>query len=219
MNAETRIARTRTMCTLGRSIVLLGRGERPMQIPSDVRLSPRAHLYFAYGADVCEPLLRRRCLDARVIGRASLRGFSLAFAGASKTWGGATLTLIPTEGAHVHGVLYLVSQLSLSELDRIQGCPSRYERVTVQIADAQGMCADAHAYCMRPPLVGGLPSDAYFDLMTREYHRLGSDPEPLDIALDRAAVRPIAPAPRRSIAAPIKPAKQPPPLAVRDTMA
>jgi len=186
MNAAMLIARTRTTRTPSQSIVLLGRGERPMQLPGDVRLSPRAHLYFAYGADLCEPLLRRRCPDARVIGPASLRGFSLAFAGASKTWGGATLTLVPTAGTHVHGVLYLVSQLSLSDLDRIQGCPRRYERVTVKIADADGMRADAHAYCMRPPLAGGVPADAYLDVVTGEYRRLGLDLEPLVIAFEHA---------------------------------
>lgn len=187
------LARARTTRSATQSIVLLGRGGNPMQLPGDVRLSPRAHLYFAYGADLCAPLLRRRCRDARVIGQASLRGFSLAFAGASRTWGGATLTLVPTEGGHVNGVLYLISQLSLADLDRIQGCPRRYERVTVQIADAQGMRADAHAYCMRPPLTGGPPSEAYFDLMMREYRRLGIDREPLEVALDSAgAASPLA---------------------------
>lgn len=166
--------------------MLVGRGNVPMQLPGDVRLSPRSHLYFAYGADLCEPIMRRRCPDHRVVGRASLGGFGLAFAGASKTWGGGTLTLVPREGAHVDGVLYLVTQLSLADLDRIQGAPRIYARVTVQIADGAGMRADAHAYCMRPPLAGGVPSDPYFDLMTREYHRLGIDPEPLVVALDAA---------------------------------
>jgi gamma-glutamylcyclotransferase (GGCT)/AIG2-like uncharacterized protein YtfP len=179
--------RARPTRTTSQSIVLLGRNDMPIQLPGDVRLSPSAHLYFAYGADLCEPLLRRRCPDVRVIGRASLRGFSLAFAGTSKTWGGATLTLVPTEGSHVHGVVYLVSQLSLADLDRVQGCPRVYQRVTVQIADTQGMRADAHAYCMRPPLAGGVPSDPYFDLMTREYDRLGIDPRPLAVALDNGA--------------------------------
>jgi hypothetical protein len=40
---------------------------------------------------------------------------------------------------------------------------------------------------MRPPLSVGAPSDAYFDLVLREYHRLGFDPAPLVVALDRAA--------------------------------
>lgn len=67
---------------------------------------------------------------------------------------------------------------------------SRSEKSTgqrVAVADDGGAHAEAHAYCMRPPLSGGIPTNAYFDLIAREYHRLGIDPEPLVFALDRAA--------------------------------
>lgn len=181
MNA---LARRAHRPAIGRTIVLhVG---VPLAAPGDTRLSRETHLYFAYGADLCEPLLRRRCPDIHALGRASLHGFSLAFAGQSRTWGGATLTLVPTARAHVDGVLYVVSRLSLGDLDRMQGCPRVYERVTVAVADEGGAHEEAHAYCMRPPLGGGAPSDAYFDLVAREYHRLGIDPEPLVVALDRA---------------------------------
>lgn len=176
-----------------RSLVLLGGAHLPASsADDDARLAPHSVLLFAYGADLCEPLLRRRCPDARIVGRATLHGFGLAFAGASKTWRGATLTLVPTLGAHVDGVLYLIPQLSLGDLDRIQGAPRVYERVTVRIADDGAASAQAHAYCMRPPLVGGVPNDVYFDLVAREYHRLGMDPEPLVVALDRAVSGSVA---------------------------
>ncbi|MBI2388666.1 MAG: gamma-glutamylcyclotransferase [Deltaproteobacteria bacterium] len=170
-----------------RALTLVGGAQLPATSAGDARLARQTQLFFAYGADLCEPLLRRRCPDARVIGRASLGGFGLAFAGASKTWGGATLTLVPNAEARVDGVLYLIRDLSLSDLDRMQGCPRVYERVTVRVADDDDARADAHAYCMRPPLAGGVPNDVYFDLVAREYHRLGIDPEPLLVALDRAA--------------------------------
>lgn len=171
-----------------RSLVLLGGSRLPSAATEDdASLARESLLYFAYGADLNEALLRRRCPDVRVIGQASLRGFGLAFAGASKTWGGATLTLVPTVGARVDGVLYLLSHVELADLDRKQGCPRVYERVTVRVADDASAVADAHAYCMRPPFAGALPSDAYFDLVAREYHRLRFDPEPLVVALDRAS--------------------------------
>jgi hypothetical protein len=177
-----------------RSLVLLGGSRLPSATPEDdASLARQSLLYFAYGADLNETLLRRRCPDVRVVGAAALRGFGLAFAGASKTWRGATLTLVPTAGAHVDGVLYLLSHLELADLDRKQGCPRVYERVSVRVADDASPVADAHAYCMRPPVATGLPSDAYFDLVAREYHRLGFDPEPLVVALDRAATAPPAP--------------------------
>jgi hypothetical protein len=171
-----------------RSLVLLGGSRLPSSAAEDdASLARDSLLYFAYGADLNETLLRRRCPDVRVVGAASLRGFGIAFAGASKTWRGATLTLLPTLGARVDGVLYLVSHVELADLDRKQGCPRVYERVTVRAADDASAVADAHAYCMRPPVATGLPSDAYFDLVACEYHRLGFDPEPLVVALDRAA--------------------------------
>lgn len=177
-----------------RSLILLGGSRLPSAATDDeASLARESLLYFAYGADLNEALLRRRCPDVRVVGSASLRGFGIAFAGASRTWGGATLTLVPTAGARVDGVLYLVSHLELADLDRRQGCPRVYERVTVRVADDGSAVADAHAYCMRPLFAIGQPSEAYFDLVAREYHRLGFDPEPLVVALDRAASSPRLP--------------------------
>jgi hypothetical protein len=178
--STTALARSRA------PLALLGEGREAITFPGDVRLSPRAHLYFAYGADLCEALLRRRCPDLRVVGSASLRGYQLAFAGESRRWDGATLTLVPRADAHVGGLLYLVSGVSLAGLDRAQGAPRVYERVTVPGVDARGTRADAHAYCMRPPLVGGLPSEAYYGLVTSEYRRLGFDTAALVDALERA---------------------------------
>lgn len=182
-----RTPRTRTRSNDNGHTLILHRGvQLPATNTRDETLARNSHLYFAYGADLCEPLLQRRCPNAQPLGRAMLGGFGLAFAGASKTWGGATLTLVPRARQHVDGVLYLMPDVSLETLDRIQGAPRVYQRVTVRIATDDDAVAEAHAYCMRPPLAGGRPTDAYFDLIAREYARLAIDPEPLVIALDNA---------------------------------
>lgn len=180
-------ARGRRRATDEQAIVLAsGISPLPFAAARETRLGERAHLYFAYGADLDEGRLRRRCPDVQAIGRAALRGFSLAFRGASRSWHGATLTLVPAANAHVEGVLYVVSGVSLDALDRTQGCPISYERVTVRVADGQGAHAEAHAYCMRPSAPAAAPSDAYFDAVAREYRTLGIDPAPLIAAYDCA---------------------------------
>jgi hypothetical protein len=172
-------ARTRTATT---ALTTVGRVAQPMQLPNDVRLSAHAHLFFAYGADLSEALLRRRCPDVRVLGAAGLHGFGLAFAGASRTWGGATLTLVPDHARRVDGVLYLVSQVSAADLDCINGCPVVYERVSINVGEGRS----ANTYCMRPPLAVGAPSETYFELVRYEYERLGFDPAALIAARRRA---------------------------------
>ncbi|MGZ3478043.1 MAG: gamma-glutamylcyclotransferase family protein [Polyangiales bacterium] len=151
-----------------------------------MRLSDRAHLYFAYGADLSAGLMRRRCPDHRVLGAATLSGYALVFAGASRTWGGATLTAVPSQNDAIDGVLYLVSNLSLADLDRAQGCPAAYQRVTVRAGTGHG-AADAHAYAMRPPLSLGAPAAIYLAVVAAEYHRLGFDLGALEVAIGRSS--------------------------------
>jgi len=155
-----------------------------LELPrGDARLSPRAHLYFAYGADLNPDLMRRRCPGSRVVGVGSLAGFALTFAGWSRTWSGGTLTLVPSASSRVDGVLYLVSNVSLADLDRIQGCPRVYQRVTVGVGGDDGR-GEAHAYCMRPPLVRSQPNAAYLAMVCNEYARLRLDTAPLFKAID-----------------------------------
>jgi cation transport regulator ChaC len=63
--------------------------------------------YFAYGSNMLTERLCARCQSAKVLGRATARGYSLEFCKQSVDGSGkATLVQSAKEGAIVHGVLF-----------------------------------------------------------------------------------------------------------------
>lgn len=76
-------------------------------------------LYFAYGSNMDPAQMRRRIPDARVVGRAVLKGWRIAerlYADIEKSRGG-----------RVYGVLYLLSTKEMRRLDIFEGYPRTYE--------------------------------------------------------------------------------------------
>ncbi|MEW5853134.1 MAG: gamma-glutamylcyclotransferase family protein [Myxococcota bacterium] len=139
--------------------------------------------YFAYGSNLDEAQMRRRCPSSRVGPRGVLREYALAFGGFSRSWGGATATVVPRAGAHVPGVLYDVTAEDLQLLDGFEGHPHEYERVvtTVDVGEAR---TEAWVYIL--PLTGEprAPARRYLEVIERSYTRWGFDVEML-----RAAAR------------------------------
>ena len=73
-----------------------------------MRLSSPA-LYFAYGSNLEPVQMATRCPGHRVVGRASLPGYALAFRGYGRDWAGAVATIEPRYGAIVHGVVFEIT--------------------------------------------------------------------------------------------------------------
>ena len=76
-------------------------------------------LYFAYGSNMDPSQMRRRIPDARVVGRATLKGWRIAerlYADIEKERGG-----------RVYGILYLLSVREMRRLDAYEGYPRTYE--------------------------------------------------------------------------------------------
>lgn len=129
-------------------------------------------LYFAYGSNLDRKQMRARCPDATPVGPAMLRGYRLAFAGASRRWEGGVATLLPARGRNVSGVLYQLSEDSLAALDRIEGHPDFYIRCRVCVADEWGRKRFAQTYCL-PRQAETVPSTRYLQKIRRAYERLG----------------------------------------------
>jgi gamma-glutamylcyclotransferase (GGCT)/AIG2-like uncharacterized protein YtfP len=85
-------------------------------------------LYFAYGSNLDREQMQRRCPGARLVGRAVLHGYRLAFAGWSQGWGGGVATVEPCPGSHVPGAIYEVTAEHVATLDRAEGVPFAYQR-------------------------------------------------------------------------------------------
>ena len=92
-------------------------------------------LYFAFGSNLSDVQMRRRCPRAVLIGPAILRGRRLVFAGYSTKWRGAVATILPARGGRVPGLLYRISSADLARLDRFEGAPDIYARRERRVFD------------------------------------------------------------------------------------
>ena len=112
-------------------------------------------LYFAYGSNMDPAQMRRRIPDARVVGRAVLKGWRIAerlYADIEKSRGG-----------RVYGVLYLLSAKEMRRLDIYEGYPRTYECGKV-VVHAEVMGSRSVRY--------RVPAYTYF--MTKEARRTRS---------------------------------------------
>lgn len=137
-------------------------------------------LYFAYGSNLDDAQMRARCANARVVARAVLPNHVLAFGGFSHRWGGAVASVVRAKGARVEGLLYRLDNVDLRALDRFEGHPFAYERVTKMVLDEHGRRRRATTYLQpEDSFEAWTPPQGYFDVLWRAYGRLGFDFEPL----------------------------------------
>lgn len=130
-------------------------------------------LYFAFGSNLDAAQMAARCPGARAVGRATLAGHTLVFAGASPTRGGAVATIVRVAGGTVTGAVYRVTADDLARLDRFEGAPTFYERRRVTV-DVGGTARRATTYVLcRRHVVLGLPAEAYLRQIAGGYHALG----------------------------------------------
>ena len=133
-------------------------------------------LYFAYGSNLDEDQMRKRCPHATAEHRARLREHELAFGGSSKTRGGAVANVLQSFGHEVPGLLYTIDEADLERLDRFEGAPTTYQRVERVVLDEHGKERRAQVYLKyEVDFERGAPSSAYLEVMKRAYARLSFD--------------------------------------------
>jgi len=145
-------------------------------------------LIFAYGSNLDDAQMRSRCASAQIEARGVLANHALAFGGYSGRWGGAVASVIPERGAQVEGLLYRITPPDLRELDRHEGTPYAYERISKLVTDERGRRRRAQLY--RQPADAfepWLPHPDYFKVLLRAYDRLGFDVAPLATAVEVAS--------------------------------
>ncbi len=152
-------------------------------------MSETTSLYFAYGSNLDLAQMTCRCAEPRVLGRATLPGYRLAFAGMSVTWEGmGVATVLPAEGGRVDGVLYALTEGDVKRLDAWKGCPIAYDRHFVRVRDEDGRERQAFIYSRLSGVIrANPPADRYLRVLRRAYHQLGFDAAPLELAAREAA--------------------------------
>ena len=111
--------------------------------------------YFAFGSNLCRAQFAARCPWSRPVSRATLRGWRLAFRGHGHA------DIVRQRGGVVQGALYEVTERDLAALDRYEGVPHYYHRITVFVKDADGRLHRALAYKMRADAEDAEPSLSY----------------------------------------------------------
>jgi gamma-glutamylcyclotransferase len=125
-------------------------------------------LYFAYGTNLDATQMRLRCSEARYVGKASLDDYRFCFPVWSRIRQSGLISVEPSAGDKVWGVLYELRAGDFDRLDQREGYdpgrpPSRnsFNRVWVKVTRAQGKPADAQTYIAQGGTEARLPSAAY----------------------------------------------------------
>lgn len=132
--------------------------------------------YFAYGSNLDRTQMRQRCPSATIEAVATLPKHRLIFGGFSRAWGSPVASVIRDEETNVPGVLYSMDLRDLDALDRCEGVPHVYERVTRIVVDDADRRRRVQVYQLAGPrFVTGMPHLRYFHTIRRAYERHGFD--------------------------------------------
>lgn len=127
--------------------------------------------YIAYGSNLNVQQMRRRCPDARVVGKATLEGYRLLFKG-SKT--GSYLTIEKAEGYSVPVGVWEVSERDERNLDFYEGYPTFYYKKDIKIQmtgirTGKTYDRECFVYIMHEDHKLGIPSDLYLRVCGEGY--------------------------------------------------
>ena len=142
----------------------------------------KRNLYIAYGSNLNITQMLRRCPDAVKIGASALENYKLAFRGNSRS---GVLNIEPADGERVPVGIWGISAADEENLDVYEGCPTLYEKKMFKLP-VNGKTMSAMAYIMTPGRRIAVPSDYYFQIVSRGYLDFGFDSAPLLTALEEA---------------------------------
>ncbi len=128
--------------------------------------------YFAYGSNLDESQLHRRCPSAILVTVGSLPDFRLAFTVRSAGWSAGAADVVESPGDRVWGLVFELTDEDLEQLDRFEGHPDQYQRFIARIEVPQGML-DAWVYtaARKEPFVA--PSRRYVGIIREAALRHG----------------------------------------------
>jgi gamma-glutamylcyclotransferase (GGCT)/AIG2-like uncharacterized protein YtfP len=98
-------------------------------------------MYFAYGSNMEVRQMLRRCPGARLVSSAAADGWRF------RITAGGVATIVPENGASVHGVIWLLAQGHRESLDRYEGVAlGLYRAANIEVRLADGASALALVY-------------------------------------------------------------------------
>ena len=134
-------------------------------------------LYIAYGSNLSVDQMAFRCPEARIVGKAILKGWKLVFR--------THADIEPCEGSEIPVLVWEINPLDERSLDRYEGYPFYYIKKDLEVAMSDtGETVTAMAYVMtRGRKASVPPAKHYYDVIAEGYDRFGFDKAVLEKAL------------------------------------
>ncbi len=130
-------------------------------------------LYFAYASNLSKKYMSGRCPHAIPLKKVMLKNYKLTF--------NELADIVPTQGEEVIGALYLISKQELEKLDILEGYPDLYDRIKVELEDAEGNIYEGFVYIMVEKKLQA-PPDSYYKILLEGYDDWDIDIERLEKA-------------------------------------
>ena len=133
--------------------------------------------YIAYGSNLNNRQMRKRCPRAAAAGTAVLQGWGLLFKGSGS---GAYLTIEKSRGGTVPVAVWTVTETDEDALDRYEGFPDFYYKKELQVRyrdvrSGRRRTVTAFVYIMREDRPFGIPSRSYLETCREGYRDFGFD--------------------------------------------
>lgn len=143
----------------------------------------KERLYIAYGSNLSMPQMDGRCPTAEVVGKTTLRGWSLWFMGRQRD---AVATIKRERGGIVPVLIWKLQPLDEAALDRYEGYPYFYHKESLRIT-VNGHRHSAMVYIMNDQHGQyGIPSERYYGTILKGYEDAGFDSKILENALSKS---------------------------------
>lgn len=138
-------------------------------------------LIFAFGSNLSVAQMQRRCPGAVLVGPAMLDGYRLAFGSHSSGWNGGVATVVRAKGHRVRGVVYQLSEEDVARLDRCEGTPWQYRRVSGRVRWGKRVISVQWYALNNKPF--SAPSARYLAIIASAYNRFRFSKKALHAAL------------------------------------
>lgn len=136
-------------------------------------------MYVAYGSNLDEKIMGRRCPDSELVGSGKLNGWRLMFKGDLPY---SYATVEEWEGYEVPVLLWAISESDERFLDVVEGYPDVYQKLEVTV-DVDGKQVAGFMYVKPEYERLNPPSDHYYAVLYDAYKKFDFDLSILETAL------------------------------------
>lgn len=102
--------------------------------------------YFAYGSNLCEQQMKKRCRSSRLVGPGVLKEHRLIFSHFATDWGCGAADVIADTNHDVWGLIYQLSSEGFAQLDEYEALGTDYKRKEKLVYTLEGQALHAQVY-------------------------------------------------------------------------